>query len=138
LLLREGVATAEEFVGVTAGGTTILVARGSGPTYAREPGTTCWRRLAPTAQQSLEDVGVRFPDSYKTVVGAPTRAGSVWLMPVHTEGRFPGEGGSFTMHIDAKTMLIENQTGRVSGQRLTELVLALTRQPSLPVPQPLC
>ena len=138
LLLRRGVAVSEEFIGVTSAGTTLLVEQGSGPTFAREPGSSCWRRLAPTDQQSLEDVGLRFPDGYKTVVKAPRRAGSVWLLPVHTEGRFPGEGGSFVMHIDSKTMLIQSETGRASGQPLTNRITALRRQPALPSPQPTC
>ena len=138
LVLRHGVAVGVEFVGVTSSGTTILVAQGSGPTYAREPGSSCWRRLAATDQQSLEDVGLRFPDGYKTVVKAPTRAGSVWLLPVHTEGRFPGEGGDFVMHIDSKTMLLRSETGRVSGQPLTNHISALRHQPALPSPHPIC
>jgi hypothetical protein len=138
LVLRHGVAVGEEFVGATSTGTSTLVARGPGPTYAREAGTSCWRRLSATDQQSLEDVGLRFPDGYKTTVGSPTRAGSVWLLPIHTEGRFPGEGGSFVMHIDAKTMLIESETGRVGGQPLTNHVTALRHSPTLPSPQPAC
>jgi hypothetical protein len=138
LLLRRGVSVGEEFVGVTSTGTTMLVARGSGPTFAREPGSSCWRRLAATDQQSLEDVGLRFPDGFKTVVRAPTRAGPDWLLPVHTEGRFPGEGGSFLMHIDAKTMLLESETGRVGGRPLTNHVAALRRPPALPATRPTC
>ena len=138
LLLRQGVAVAEEFVGVTSTGTTTLIAHGTGPTYAREAGTSCWRRLATTDQQSLEDVGLRFPDGYKTTVKAPTHAGSVWLLPIHTEGRFPGEGGTFVMHIDAKTMLVESETGRAGGQPLTNHITALPQPPALPSPQPTC
>lgn len=138
LLLRRGVAVGEEFVGVTSTGTTILVARGSGTTYARQPGSSCWRRLAATDRQSLEDVGLRFPDGYETVVKAPRRTGSVWLLPVHTEGRFPGEGGSFVMRINRKTMLLESETGRVSGQPLTNHIVALRRPPALASPKPTC
>lgn len=138
LLLREGVAVGEEFVGATSTGTTTLVARGGGPTYAREPGTSCWRRLLSTDSQALEDIGLRFPDAYKTIVGVPTRSGSEWLLPVRTENRTPGEGGSGTMHIDAKTMLLDSETVRLHGQTLTDHVQALTRQPRLPSPQPSC
>lgn len=93
--------------------------------------------LPPTSNRSKMSECV-FPDAYKTVVDAPTRTGSDWLLPVRTEGRFPGEGGSFTMHIDSKTMLIQSQTGHVSGQSLTEYVQALARQPALPSPKPTC
>jgi hypothetical protein len=138
LVLRQGVAVAEEFVGVTSTGTTTLVARGAGPTYAREAGTSCWRRLAATDQQSLEDVGLRFPDGYKTTVKAPTRTGSEWLLPIHTEGRFPGEGGTFVMHIDPKTHLIKSETGRAGGQPLINHIAALRQPSALPAPQPTC
>jgi hypothetical protein len=138
LLLRAGVATAEEFLGVGPGGTTTLLARGSGPTYAREPGTSCWRRLAPSDSQSLEDVGLRFPDAYKMVVKAPRRAGAFWLLPVVSQGRYPGEGGKFTMHINATTMLLQSQTGSVGGHYLTQYVHALARRPKLPTPTPTC
>jgi hypothetical protein len=138
LLLHQGVTVAEEFVGGTSTGTTTLVAHGAGPTYAREAGTSCWRRLAATDQQSLEDVGLRFPDGYKTTVKTPTHSRSEWLLPIHTEGRFPGEGGTFVMHIDAKTMLIKSETGRVSGQPLANHINALRHTPALPSPQPPC
>jgi hypothetical protein len=138
LLLRDGVAVSEEYVGKTPTGTTTLVANGSGPTYAREPGTNCWRRLLATDSQSLEDIGLRFPDAFKTIVGAPTRSGSDWLLPVRTENRSPGEGGSGTMHIDATTMLVNNETVRLHGQTLTDHIQALTHQPHLPSPQPTC
>ena len=138
LLLRDGVAVGEEYVGESPAGTTILVADGSGPTYADEPGTNCWRRLAATDSQSLEDIGLRFPDAYKTIVGAPTRSGSHWLVPVRTENRSPGEGGSGTMTINATTMLVDSETVRVHGRALIDHVRALTRQPRLSRPQPTC
>jgi hypothetical protein len=138
LLLRDGVAVGEEYVGETPTGTTILVASGSGPTYAREPGTNCWRRLLATDSQSLEDIGLRFPDAYKTIVGAPTRSGSEWLLPVTTENRSPGEGGGGTMYINATTMLVDSETLRLHGRTLIDHVQALTRQPHLSRPQPTC
>jgi hypothetical protein len=138
LLLRDGVAVGEEYIGETPTGTTILVASGSGPTYAREPGSNCWRRLLATDSQSLEDIGLRFPDAYKTTVGAPTRSGSEWLLPVRTENRSPGEGGSGTMHINATTMLVDSETVRLHGRTLTDHVQALTRQPRNSSPQPTC
>jgi hypothetical protein len=138
LVLRRDVVVAEEFVGITAAGTTTLVARGSGPTYAREEGTRCWRRLAPSDRQSLDDLGLPFPDGYTTVVGRPARRGAEWLLPIRTTGRFPNEGGSFTLHVDAATLLVQRETGRVSGRQLTNTVEALAAGPALPSPQPLC
>jgi hypothetical protein len=42
------------------------------------------------------------------------------------------------MHIDGKTMLVESETGRVSGRPLTNHITALHRAPALPSPQPSC
>ena len=138
LLLRKGVATAEEFIGVGPTGTTILVARGTGPTYAREAGTQCWRRLAPSDSQSLEDVGLRFPYAYRMLVKAPRRAGAYWLLRVLTHGRSSGETGVFTMRINSRTMLLESEAGTASGHRLTEHIKALARRPKLATPTPAC
>jgi len=138
LWLRKGVATAEQFVGVTPSGTTILVERASGPTYAREAGATCWRRLARSDSQSLEDVGMRFPDDYRMLVEAPRRKGATWLLPIVSQGRYPGERSAFTLHIDASTMRIKTETGRVSGHTLTEYVKTLNRRPKLATPTPAC
>lgn len=138
LVLRAGVATAEEFLGVGPAGTTILVARESGPTYAREPGTNCWRRLAPSDSQSLDDLGLRFPDSYRMVVKAPRRSGSSWLLPALSRGSDPGDAASVTLRINATSLLLESQTVAASGHRAIERTQALTQQPTLPRPAPSC
>jgi len=57
---------------------------------------------------------------------------------MHTESRFPGEGGTFVMHIDIKTMLIKRETGRAGGQPVTNQITALRHPPALPSPQPTC
>jgi hypothetical protein len=132
------VATAEEFFGLSPAGTTILVAHGSGPTYAREAGTNCWRRLARGASQELDNVDIRFPYAYRTVVKAPRRAGAYWLLPVVTYGRDSGESGAFTLRIAASTHLLQSQTSSANGRRYTEHVKALTRRPKLATPTPAC
>src|SRR5436190_2357665 len=43
LVLDSGIVVAEQFVGRQPSSVTMLVARRGGPTYAREPGTSCWR-----------------------------------------------------------------------------------------------
>lgn len=138
LLLRNGVATAEQFVGAGPGGTTTLVARGTGPTFAREAGSTCWRRLEPTDSQSLEDVGIRFPDAYRMLVKAPRRAGGAWLLPAVSQGRSPGEKVSVTMRIDPSTMLVETETAGAGGHKLTEHVKSLARRPRIASPTSRC
>ena len=42
------------------------------------------------------------------------------------------------MHIDSKTMLLRSETGRVSGQPLTNHISVLRHQPALPSPHPIC
>jgi hypothetical protein len=72
------------------------------------------------------------------LVKAPRRAGAYWLLPVVTHGRSSGETGAFTMRINARTMLLESQTGTASGHRLTEHIKALARRPKLATPMPAC
>lgn len=57
LILRNGVVIAEEFIRPGHGGTR-LVARRSGPTYSRQAGAKCWRRLPASNPQTLADVGI--------------------------------------------------------------------------------
>jgi hypothetical protein len=133
LLLRRGVAVAEEFAGGAGSGTTTLVRRGSGPTWVRDPGATCWRSVARHASQDLDDVGLPFPDTSGGIVGRPTRRGSLWLLPLRSK-----DGGSYSIHIAARNLHIVAETGLTSGRRFTELVLTLTRRPPLPVPRPTC
>ena len=132
LLLRRGVATAEAFRGTSGETVTVLVARGDGPTYAREPGSSCWRRLRRSNPQSLHDIGLRFPDVAGMRVKAPRRAGDVWLLPFTTQGH------SATLRISAKTHLVESVTTTRNGQTVTEHDRALTKRPKLPAPTPTC
>ena len=131
LLLHQGVINAEEFVG-TGSGVTTLVARGSGPTYAREPGTRCWRRLRRKNPQSLSDIGTRFPDLPRMQVKAPRRVGPVWLLPVVAQGH------TATMRISAKTLLLQSLSVPEHGQTVTEHDQALGTRPKLPTPTPNC
>lgn len=132
LLLRRGVATAEEFRGTSPSGVTVLVARGSGPTYARQPGAACWQRLRRSDPQSLSDIGLRFPDAGRMTVKAPRRTGKDWLLPV------VAEGNRGTMRISAKTFLVESVSANTNGRTVTEHDYALTERPKLPRPSPRC
>ncbi|HLY85150.1 MAG TPA: hypothetical protein VKO84_01370 [Gaiellaceae bacterium] len=138
LVLQAGITTAEQFVAIGPSGSIVLVARRGGPTYAREAGTTCWRRLAQSNPQTLEDVGLRFPDDYRMFVKAPRRAGAAWLLPVAGSGRYPDEKGTFTFHINANTMLVQSEVSHISGHTLTNHVKALNRAPRLTTPTPTC
>lgn len=135
LLLRKGVVTAEEYHGTAPNGVTILIARGTGPTYARQPGAGCWRSLPKSDPQSLTDLGERFPEAGKKTrwnVKAPRRAGAYWLLPV-SQGGHRG-----TMRIYAKTFLLKSFTAVTSRGTVTEHDQALTARPTLPTSRPRC
>src|SRR5438067_545868 len=71
LVLRSGVGLAEQIVVQTPSGTTTLVARRGGPTWAREPGKSCWQRLPASDSQSIDDLGLPFPSQPRMRVKAP-------------------------------------------------------------------
>jgi hypothetical protein len=135
LLLSKGAVTAEEYHGTAPNGVTILVARGTGPTYARQPGTACWTLLRKSNPQSLTDLGERFPEAGKKIrwkLKAPRRAGAYWLLPV-SQGGHHG-----TMRIDAKTFLLKTFTAVTSNGTVVEHDQALSKRPMLPTPRPRC
>lgn len=138
LLLRAGVTTAEEVVGAGPTGTTALVARKDGPTYARAPGSTCWRPVPHGQPQELADVGLPFPSGYQTRVKAPRRSGDAWLLPVVERARNSSQTQKVTLRINASTMLLESATTQSAGQTVTEHVQRLTGRPGLVTPKPIC
>jgi hypothetical protein len=93
LALHDGTVNAEEFIGPGQHGL-LLVARQSGPTFTRAPGTDCWRplphstkrsilkalntpagslgRLEKSDPRTLLNVGYWFPDEGKTLTLANT------------------------------------------------------------------
>jgi hypothetical protein len=128
ILLRDGVTVGEQFVG----GNTTLVGHEGGPTYAREPGTRCWRRLAQSDHQSFSDLGTHFPGIPHMRVKTPKRVGSVWLLPITAQGH---DG---TLRINASTLQIESVTVNADGRTAIEHDRALDHAPALATPQPLC
>lgn len=129
ILLRDGVIVGEQFVGSD----TTLVGRAGGPTYAREPGTRCWRRLAQSDQQSFSDLGTHFPGIPHMRVHTPKRVGSVWLLPITAQGH---DG---TFRINASTLQIESVTVKTAdGRTAVEHDRALAHAPALVTPRPLC
>ena len=132
VVLRSGVVVAEQDVVSGPGGTTELVRRQGAPTFAREPGSTCWRRLAASDRQALEGVGLRFPDQPHMRLQRPRRTASGWLLPV------VGDGGHTVFLIDAKSMLLRSITIANGGKRILERVSALRSAPILLTPHPRC
>ena len=137
IVLRHGIGIAESFSAIAPQGSERLVTHG-GATYELKVGTTCWRRLATKNPASLEDVGVRFPLSYRTRVSAPKLTAGAWQLPVHMEGKFKGEGGNAILVVDPHTYRIRANIDRSSGTNAVEHVVALKRAPKLPQPTPLC
>jgi hypothetical protein len=138
LLLSGGRTVAEEFFGTDPRGTTVLVAHGDSPTYAREPGTSCWRLVSRGNSQFLQDVGRRFPDTSRMQPKAPRRIGSTWVLPVVVRDRSSDKEHALTLRIDASTMLVRSESTRVNGSPVTVHVKTLTRQPKLATPRPTC
>lgn len=60
LQLRAGTVVGEEFVG-SGGDPNRVVARRGGPTFAWQPGGSCWRRVPRTDPRTLTDVGLPYP-----------------------------------------------------------------------------
>jgi hypothetical protein len=132
LVLGSAIGIAEQFVGREPSGTTMLVAM-RGPTFAREPGSSCWRRLPASAPQSFGNIGLHFPDQPGMTVKAPRRTSAGWLLPVVIDG------GPATFAIDGKSMLIRSITITAQqGSRIVEQVGALRSVPRLLVPEPRC
>jgi hypothetical protein len=132
LVLRSGVIVAEQYVSSGPGGTTELVRRPGAPTYAREPGSACWRPLAASDRQAITDVGIRFPDRPHMRVQRPRRTAGGWLLPA------VGDGVQTVFLIDAKSLLLRSVTIAAPGRRVLERVSRLRSAPSLFTPQPRC
>jgi hypothetical protein len=132
VLLRSDVTVGEQYVGSGPGGTTKLVRQQGSPTFAREPGSACWRQLAASNPQALDDIGLRFPGQPHMRVEHPRRTRSGWLLPV------VGDGGHTVLTIDAKSMLLRSITVAAGGRRVLERVSALRSRPILFTPQPRC
>jgi hypothetical protein len=137
IVLRHGIGVAESFSAIAPQGSERLVTH-NGATYELRVGTTCWRKLSARNRSSLEDVGIRFPLSRRTRVGAPKLTAGAWQLPVHMEGTFKGEGGNAIFVVDPHTFRIRANIDRTNGANTVEHVVALKRAPKLPRPTPLC
>ena len=132
IILRSGVVVGEQLVVQTPTGTTTTVAHGSGPTYAREAGKSCWRALARSDQQSFDDLGMRFPDEPGLRVHAPRSAGTTWKLDVVAGGQ------PATFVIDKKSLRVRSVTFSSNGGTFTESVRTLKSAPKVAVPAPRC
>lgn len=131
LVLRAGIGVAEQFVSTGPAGTTKLVALRGSPTFVRAPGSSCWRRLAPSARQSFQNIGLPFPDQPRMRVGAPRRTATGWLLPVVLED------GALAFAIDGTTLLIRS-LDPAQGAGAVEHAESLRSAPRLLVPEPRC
>ena len=133
LVLAGGVIVAEEFSGGVGTTATKLVEPVHSPTYALEPGTSCWRRLSPTDPQALSDVGLRFPELQGvTRVDRPVRAQGQWLLAL------VGKQVSAIYYIDEKTLHVTSIKAAYHGRTGLEHVRALASAPQLYSPYPAC
>lgn len=132
IVLKSGVVVAEQLVVRTPTGTTTTVARGSGPTFARDAGKSCWRRLSASDQQSFDDLGMRFPDEPGLRVKAPRSAGTTWKLDVVASGQ------PATFVVDRKSLRVRAVTFSGNSGTFTETVSALRSAPKVAVPAHLC
>jgi len=132
IVLRSGVVVGEQLAVQTPTGTTTTVARGSGPTYARDAGKTCWRRLSASDQQAFDDLGMRFPDEPGLRVKAPRSAGTTWKLDVLASNQ------PATFVIDKRSLRVKSVTFSNNGSTFTEAVRTLKSAPKLAVPALLC
>jgi hypothetical protein len=132
LVLSSGIAIAEQFVGREPSRTTTLVARRGGPTFAREPGSSCWRTLRSSDPQAFENLGLHFPDQPAMTVRAPQPTSAGWLLPVVVDGD-PG-----TFSIDRSSAQVRSITVGAGGHRIVEHVTVLQSVPHLSTAEPRC
>jgi uncharacterized protein YaiE (UPF0345 family) len=131
IILRSGIVTAEQFVYGTGADALMLVASGSATTYRRQPGSSCWQKVP--AAQSLDAIGLPFPDSAHMNVGKPEHTTSGWLLPVS------GDGGPSTFAIAGTTFRLRSITVRSPGTpAIVEQVSVLRVAPRLDTASPRC
>jgi hypothetical protein len=131
LVLDSGVTVGEQFVAEGPGGVAQLVVRRGGPTYARDPGSSCWRALPSSDQRSFENVGLPFPDQAHMRVRTPRAVSGGWLLPVVADG----DPGTFSVDRSSR---VKSITVVASGRRIFERVTALQSAPALTSPDPRC
>jgi hypothetical protein len=131
IALESGINVGEYFFAESPGGVTELVARRGGPTYAHNPGTSCWQELSKSDRQALDNVGLPFPDQAGMKVGAPRTVSGGWLLPVMAAG----DPGTFSLDRSAHVRSI---TVSASGRNIFERVTTLPSRPALPQPDPRC
>src|SRR6185437_15553424 len=131
IILRSGIVTAEQFQFGNGADALILVASGSTTTYGRQPRSSCWRKVPAT--QSLDSIGLPFPDAPHMNVGKPERTTSGWLL------RATGDGGPYTFAIAGTTLRLRSITVRAPGTPvIVERVLVLHVAPRLDTVGPRC
>jgi hypothetical protein len=131
IALDSGINVGEYFFAESPGGVTELVARQGGPTYAHNPGTSCWQELGKSDRQTLANVGLRFPDQAGMKVGAPRTVSGGSVLPVTAAG----DPGTFSLDRSARVRSITVSTG---GRSIFERVTTLQSRPALPQPEPRC
>jgi hypothetical protein len=110
----------------------MLVATRGGPTFAREPGTSCWRALRSSDPQAFENIGLHFPDQPAMKVRAPQVTATGWLLPIVLNGD-PG-----TFSIDRTSLRLRSITVGALGHRILEHVTVLQSVPPLSSIEPRC
>lgn len=130
-VLQHGVVVSEGYVGSANAGMTKLVSTNGSPTYAEEPGTSCWRRLARSAPQTLTDIGhplLYMPGA--TIIRSQAVANG-WVL------RLSQNGTTARINV-SKRFLVQTVTVTHGEQRAVETFITLAKAPKLPNPHPRC
>jgi hypothetical protein len=133
VVLDSGVDVAERLVIRTPSGTTTSVARRGGPTFVRDAGKKCWRRLAASDPKALDDLGLRFPGHRGIRVRALISAPTTWRV------QFVSEGRTAYYLIDKKSLLVRSIVFTENGRSAyVEHVRTLGAAPTIPSASPVC
>jgi hypothetical protein len=88
--------------------------------------------VAVSNPQTIDSIGLPFPDQPHMQVKSPRRTGSGWLLPV------AGDGGPVTFAIDGTSLLLRTITVATQASHIVEHAVTLTSHPTLASAEPRC
>lgn len=135
--LQHGYVLAESWTKRDSAGVLLLYARHGGPTYAKVPGTNCWRAVSGSSPLTVNGaLGDPFPvpSGSRTIkVGPPRRSGRTLTLPLSGQG-YNGQSWSEKFVIDPSTFHVREWV--FSGFAVHLDILGAAPKP--PVTRPRC
>jgi hypothetical protein len=134
-LLRKGRVAAETAILRDGTGTTVLIKRAGGSTFARYSGRACWRSVRASDPLDLKDVGNRVLNLAALRFGTPRLTKGGWKLPfVYSDSQ---RTMASVLTVDPQTMLIRSDT-LVKPLAAISYFKLLKVAPSIPITQPRC